>query len=131
VKVTYVVDGDTFYGKDEAGNKIKFRFIGFDTPEKPREDKLGEPYHQEATEYLKSLIDSKMVYVEYDVQTKGRYGRDLVYVFLEDETFVNAEMLKAGWAELMTFPPNIKHVELFRELLSNSRLAKRGIWQSL
>lgn len=129
VNVTYVVDGDTFYGNDEAGKRIKFRFIGLDTPEKPRSDHPGEPFHQEATDHLKSLIDDKVVYVEYDVNPRGKYGRDLVYVFLEDGTHINEAMIKAGWAELMTYPPNVKYVEVFREAYRKAREGETGMWK--
>lgn len=65
--------------------------------------------------------------LEYDVQTKDRYGRILAYVYVGD-TFVNAELAKQGWANAWTRPPNVKHAELFVKLQREAMLARRGLW---
>ncbi|MHC4791110.1 MAG: thermonuclease family protein [Planctomycetota bacterium] len=36
-----------------------------------------------------------------------QYGRLLGYVFLPDGTFVNAELVKKGYAKVYTYPPNV------------------------
>lgn len=129
VTVTYVVDGDTFYGRSSRGERIKYRPIGFDTPEKSYSGKPAEPYNEEATAHFKSLIDGQKVIVKYGIQQKDRYQRSLVYVYLMDGTFVNAEMLKAGWAEVMSIPPNVEHIEELRLAYREGREKGRGMWQ--
>jgi len=128
-QVTHVVDGDTFYASDSSGQRIKCRLIGIDTPEYSHFGKPEEPYADDATEFLYDLIADKKVILEEDVQALDRYGRQLVYVYLPDSTFVNAELMKHGWATTMTISPNVSFADLFTELQSKARKAKRGIWQ--
>jgi micrococcal nuclease len=128
VTVTKISDGDTFWAQDASGQNIKFRPIGFDAPEESNFGKPAEPYNEEATVYLMSLIKDKILFVEYDVDQQDRWGRHLVYVYLEDGTFVNAEMLRSGWAVAATYPPNIKHSELFYQMQREAREKGRGMW---
>lgn len=74
------------------------------------------------------MIADKNVLLEYDVQLKDQYKRTLAYVFLEDSTFVNAEMVRNGYAMLMTVPPNVKYADLFYQLQVEARTNKRGLW---
>lgn len=126
--VTKVVDGDTFYAVRD-GAKAKFRLIGIDTPEFSIFGRPEEPYAQEATDFMSNMILYHAVLLEEDVQVQDKYGRRLVYVFLEDGTFVNAELVKQGWATTMTIPPNVSHAEHFAELQAEARKRELGIWQ--
>ena len=40
----------------------------------------------------------------------------------------NAELLLQGYAELMTIPPDVKYVDLFRPMAAEARDADRGLW---
>ncbi len=73
-------------------------------------------------------IEDKPVRLEYDVQKKDPYGRTLAYVYLDDGTFVNAVIIKAGYARVMASPPNVKYQELFVKLEKDARDQKRGLW---
>jgi len=44
------------------------------------------------------------------------------------ENFLNATMVKAGYAQVMIVPPNVKHQELFVTLEKEARKNKRGLW---
>jgi len=116
-RVTKVIDGDTIVLED--GEHV--RYIGMDTPEK------GRPYYGEAKRENERLVKGKTVKLEYDVGKTDRYGRTLAYVYV-DEIFVNAELVKDGYAVLLTVPPNVKHVDEFRALQEGARKGKRGIW---
>jgi micrococcal nuclease len=52
----------------------------------------------------------------------------LAYVYLEDGTFVNAELVKNGYAKVATYPPNVKYVDLFQRLQQEAQAAGRGLW---
>jgi hypothetical protein len=54
------------------------------------------------------------------VQTRDRYGRLLAYVWVGD-TMVNAELVRRGYAQIMTVPPNVRHQALFLELQREAR----------
>ncbi len=109
---------------------------------------------QEATEFVHDLgLEGKEVRLEFDVQERDKYGRLLAYVFLKvcpDDglckyeaaalaeyktlnglpyNFINATIIKAGYASPMTIPPNVKYVDLFRKLYEQARENKRGLWR--
>lgn len=125
-KVIEVIDGDTikvmFNGKEE-----KVRLIGVDTPETKHPTKGIQPYGLEASEYTKNRLEEKKVRLEFDVQERDMYGRLLAYVWLDNEMF-NATLVKEGYAQVSTFPPNVKYVDIFVRLQKEAREAGKGLW---
>lgn len=124
--VTRVVDGDTLE-VDLAGRTEKIRLIGVDTPETVHPTKGEEPYGKEASNFTKGQLTGKQIRLEMDVQERDKYGRLLSYVWLGD-TFFNEELLRQGYAQLLTIPPNIKYVERFTATQKEAREAGRGLW---
>lgn len=129
LRVKRVVDGDTFWVYNDSMKAIKVRLIGVDTPETVHPRKSGEYFGEEASDYVKSLLETNRVRLEYDVGKEDRYGRTLAYVYLEDGTFLNADLLKKGYARIMTIPPNIKHADYFLKLERKARKKKKGMWK--
>jgi len=138
VLVIRAVDGDTLVL--ESGERV--RLIGIDTPEMHESKKLyrdAERSHQDtatiqklgkrAYEFTKNLVEGKRVSLEFDVEKYDRYKRLLAYVYLKDGTFVNAEIVKQGFASLMTYPPNVKYADLFVKLYQEARENRRGLWK--
>jgi len=121
--VKRAVDGDTIL----LSNGKRVRYIGIDTPETKHPHKPVEEFGEEAYQYNKSLVEGKRVRLEYDIEKRDRYGRILAYVYV-DEVFVNAELVKEGYAQVYTFPPNVKHQELFIGLQRMARDEGRGLW---
>ena len=116
-----IVDGDTI-DIEMNGQRYRVRYIGMDTPEQ------GDPFFAEATEANRQLVEGKTVTLEKDVSETDRYGRLLRYVYLEDGTFVNAELVRLGYALIATYPPDVKHQETFLQLQTEAREAGRGLW---
>ena len=68
--------------------------------------------------------------LEFDVDRRDRYERLLAYVYLKDDgVFVNAEIVKQGYASLLTIPPNVKYADLFLKLYREARENRRGLWK--
>ncbi|MBN1184305.1 MAG: thermonuclease family protein [Bacteroidales bacterium] len=127
--VIKVVDGDTFWIDDSSGKGLKVRLIGVDAPESRNTgNKVKGYYGKEASEYLTSLIGGRKVGLEYDIDSTDQYGRTLAYVYLEDGTFVNANLLKNGYAMIMTVPPNVKYVDYFIKISRKARKRGKGLW---
>ncbi len=124
VFVQRVIDGDTVV----LSNGERVRYIGMDTPELYHPRKPVQFYAREAMEFNRRLVEGKRVRLEFDLERRDKYGRLLAYVYLPDGTFVNAELVRQGYAQLLTFPPNVKHVDLFRKLQTEAREANRGLW---
>jgi micrococcal nuclease len=83
-----------------------------------------------ATDYVKTLIKpGDMVRMEFDVQRRDKYGRLLAYVYLSDGKMLNEEIVKAGFANLMTYPPNVKHQERFLKAYREAREDRKGLWR--
>lgn len=137
ILVKRVVDGDTL--QLVSGERV--RLIGMDTPEIHESSKLYRDSQRtrqdiqtikelgrRAFEFTKKLVEGERVSLEFDVEKHDKYGRILAYVYLKDGTFVNAEIVKQGYASLMTIPPNVKYADLFRRLYQEARINKRGLW---
>jgi endonuclease YncB( thermonuclease family) len=76
---------------------------------------------------LARLVLGKRVRLEYDeAANKGR-GTRRAYVFLEDDTLVNAEMLRAGFARVDASRPFASLAE-FKALEQQAREGSRGLW---
>jgi len=122
--VKRVIDGDTI----ELDNGERVRLIGIDTPETVHPTKSVQYFGKEASNFTKNLVEGKLVKIEYDVQKRDKYNRLLAYVYLEDGTFINAELVKQGYAQVSTYPPNVKYVHLFTKLQTEARENNRGLW---
>ena len=121
---TRVVDGDTIVVEDIG----KVRLIGVDTPETVHPRKPVEYFGKEASAFTKRMVEGKKVRIEYDWQRKDKYGKILAYVYLEDGTFLNAEIIKQGYGHAYTRYP-FKYLEQFRKYEKEARENKRGLWK--
>jgi micrococcal nuclease len=127
--VKKISDGDTFWIYKGTGDGEKIRLIGIDAPESQNVFKKKQGFYgKEAKAYLTNLLKGKRVKLEYDVDRTDQYGRTLAYVYLEDGTFVNAELVKNGYAMIMTVPPNVKFADEFLRLQQEAREQNRGLW---
>lgn len=124
--VEEVIDGDTFILED--GEKV--RLIGIDAPETPHSYKQRNFYYGiEAKAYLKDLIESREVKLEFDVEKRDRYGRLLAYAWLDNGLFINAHLIEEGYARVVTFPPNVKYHDQLNRLEDAAKKNKRGLWK--
>lgn len=128
-EVLSVTDGDTFE-INYNGTKEKVRLIGVDTPESVHPDsKKNNEYGKKASNYTKSLLEGKTVKLEFDVSPTDKYGRLLAYIYLENGEMLNEKLLKEGYAQVATYPPNVKYVENFKALQKEARENKVGFWE--
>lgn len=125
-QVVRVIDGDTIEVSIN-GTTEKVRFIGVDTPETVHPTKGVEPYGREASNFTKEKLTDQTVKLEFDVEERDQYGRLLAYVWLGEEMF-NEVLLREGYAQIATYPPNVKYVERFKAAQKEAREAGRGLW---
>jgi len=125
--VVRVVDGDTIHVR--IGTLVeKVRYIGVNTPELRHPTRGEEPGGRDAAELNRQLVAGKRVRLELDVQERDRYGRLLAYVWVGD-LMVNAELVRRGYAQVMTVPPNVRYQELLLKLQRDARQTGRGLWR--
>lgn len=126
--VTRVVDGDTI--EVDGGEKV--RLIGINTPETKDPRKGVECFGHEASAAAEELMPpGTEVVLETDVEATDRYGRTLAYVHrIPDGLFVNHDLVARGFAEVATYPPNVRHTDTFIAAQREAREAGRGLWSA-
>lgn len=116
-KVVKVVDGDTF-DILEANTTTRIRLYGIDAPER------GQAFNKRAKAFTDSLVAGKQIRVV--VHSKDRYGRTVGDAYLADGTYVNAEIVRAGYAwqfKQYSSDPFVAGLE------QSARRERRGLWE--
>lgn len=146
-EVTKVINGETI----EVQGVGRVRLVGIDAdmkavrfgpagpPAPPRSDpsdgpppplvtgRIGVRGGGAASDALQRLVLGKRVRLEYDgAANKGR-GGPRAYVYLEDGSLVNEEMLRDGYARVDSSRP-FGRMKQFQALEAEAREASRGIW---
>jgi micrococcal nuclease len=130
--VTRVVDGDTVEvritersdgpgaGRADIGETYSVRLIGIDTPESVKPGSPVECFGKEASAAATALLVK-------DVEETDSYERLLRYVYLGEE-MANARLVLNGYASAYTYPPNVRHSDLFVALQREARTTDAGLW---
>lgn len=130
-KVLKVVDGDTIEVLYN-GEKKNVRYIGIDTPETVDPRRPVGCFGKEASDENKRLLEGKVVILEKDVSETDKYNRLLRYIYLplDDGTtlFVNDYLLRQGFAQTSTYPPDVRENERFLQAQQEARDNNRGLW---
>jgi micrococcal nuclease len=133
-RVVRIVDGDTIVVDRGRGNE-KLRYIGMDTPETVDPNSPVEWMGPQASKANSALVADRTVTLEKDVSEVDRYGRLLRDVWLRDPgrpwgwLFVNLELVERGYAQVTTFPPDVRYVDLLLAAQRRARDAGRGLWR--
>ena len=126
VRLERVVDGDTLLLED--GDRV--RLIGINAPEIQHGDAQGECFGRRATEFAEDLLaPGEELRLVRDVEARDQYDRLLAYVYrASDGLFVNAELVRRGYAYIETVPPNVEHAARFKRLAAQARERGTGLW---
>lgn len=127
--VERVVDGDTIVVRLQGASE-RVRLIGIDTPESVDPRRPVECFGKEAARRTAELVPpGTRVRLERDVEARDDFRRLLAYVRrADDDLFVNLALASEGYADLLTYPPNVAHVEALRAAVTSARQAGRGLW---
>lgn len=123
------VDGDTakFIYKNE---KITARFLAIDTPETVHPTKEDEIFGKEASDYTcDNLKKAKIINLEYDQDSEklDKYGRHLVWVFVDDE-LLQKKLISKGYASVAYLYGDYKYTDILEEAEQIAEDNKLGIW---
>ncbi len=128
VRVVRVVDGDTVVVRTGSGEE-RVRYIGVDTPESVKPGTPVQCFAKAASAANRRLVEGQEVRLVLDAEARDRYGRTLAYVYRSsDGLFVNAELVRRGYAKPLTIPPNVAHAVELRRLAASARRGGRGLW---
>ena len=139
VPVLEVLDGDTVLLQSNLGPRI-VRLIGIDTPEVSHPEKGREPFGPEASAFTSALLPAGTeVWVELDLEVEDAYGRLLAYLYLADPEgawridgrpalMVNEAIARAGYARVLTVPPNGVYAGRFEAAVAEARREGLGLF---
>jgi len=127
-RIIRVIDGDTVEAEIN-GEFDRIRLLRINTPEMTdtRPDVLELARASRLA--LERLVLNHVVTLEYDRVRRDKYGRILAHLHRADGLWVNREMVRLGFAEIMTIPPNVKHTDELLAAEREAREGKRGLWR--
>lgn len=129
--VERVVDGDTVKVRLSGGRSDTVRLIGVDTPETVKPRAPVECFGKEASAFTKRELDGERVRLVSDAEARDRFGRLLAYVYRRsDDRFVNLAIVREGYAQPLSIPPNVRFAERFVDAAAEAREAGRGLWSA-
>jgi micrococcal nuclease len=131
--VVRVVDGDTIVASVEGDDQY-VRYIGVDTPETVKPGTPVQCYGPQASAENHRLVEGRTVRLVFDRERRDDYGRLLAYVYTrathgaKSSRFVNATLVRDGYARTLTIAPNTAHASLLGRLQARAGKAGRGLW---
>lgn len=125
-EVLRVVDGDTIIVLLD-GQVQRVRYIGINAPESVKPDSPVEYMGPESSKANQALVGARHIWLERDISPSDKYGRLLRYVWVGD-IMVNGELVRQGYAQAVTYPPDVKYQAWLHQLESDARAAERGLW---
>ena len=137
--VTRAIDGDTIAvtvtgraegpgaGEAQIGKTYTVRLLGIDTPESVMPNSPIECFGREASAAAAAFLTGRNVWLVKDVEEIDSFDRLLRYVYVGPE-MANARLVANGYAHAFTYPPNVRHAELFVKLQRDAREGDRGLW---
>ena len=121
--VVRVVDGDTLL---LDGNE-RVRLIGVDTPESVDPRRPVEHFGKEASAFVRRTVEGRKVRLESGNEARDNFGRTLAFVYMEDGSMLNAEIIRQGYGHAFTRYP-FRYSEQFRAFEREARENQRGLW---
>ncbi|MBE9536846.1 MAG: thermonuclease family protein [Proteobacteria bacterium] len=88
-----------------------------------RKDAAGE-----ALAFHRKLVEGKTVTVLLGREKKNSQGCYLGHVFLGQQAFINAELIRQGYALTEEYPSDFEYQSLFIRLMKDAQKSRRGIW---
>jgi micrococcal nuclease len=126
--VAEVVDGDT--ARVTIGGRTEsVRYIGIDTPESVIPGERPECFGKRAADLNRTLVEGERVTLIFGAERRDHYDRLLAYVYV-GERFVNAEIIRRGFARTLAIAPNTDFADRFARLQQAAANAGRGLWSA-
>lgn len=125
-RVVRAIDGDTIEVAID-GRTDDVRYIGVDTPETVKPGEPVQCYGPQASAFNHRLVDGETVRLVFDSELRDVYGRLLAYVYA-DGMFVNAELIRGGYARTLEIPPNTAEADRLAKLEQEAGEAGVGLW---
>lgn len=126
VDVLSVIDASSIQIRFGHGQVETVRYIGVETPESRM------CFGPEAMAKNAELVGGRTVYLERDGAEADGYGRLLRYVWVKGddgaERMVNEELIKWGYARIISLAPEAKYGAPLKSDLDDAKAGRRGVW---
>jgi len=130
------LDGDTIRVIMPDGSEEKVRLTGVNTPELAHFGRPQQCGAKDARDFTDKLT-GKYVWLGFDVAERDKYGRLLAYVWIKDPRKVHYDLyymwnwilVREGYAQVMTVPPNVKYADEFVDAQRKARAENKGLWR--
>ena len=129
--VERVVDGDTIVARI-GGRSETVRLIGVDAPESVAPTRPVQCYGKEASLFLATMLPAGTeISLVRDAEARDVYDRLLGYVVRSaDGLFVNLELVAAGYAAVLSYPPNDHYADVLDRAQAEAVVSGRGLWSA-
>jgi micrococcal nuclease len=125
------VDGDTLVVRLDGGRRERVRVIGVDTPEDVDPRRPVQCYSRRAAAFTARTVEGHRVSLTIGRESRDRYGRLLAYVYRQpDGLFVNLDLVRGGYARVLTYRPNVAHADELERAARAARQSSHGLWGS-
>lgn len=109
-----------------SGKKVKY--IGVESSEAYLKKSGRNGAFKDAIAFHRSLVEGKTVTVLLGRKKKDAQGRYLGHVFLGQQAFINAELIRQGHALTEEYPSDFEYQSLFIRLMKDAQKSGRGVW---
>jgi micrococcal nuclease len=136
VAVERWVDGDTVVVTGYGAKRETVRLIGVDTPETVHPRKPVECYGRQASAFVKALLPvGSAATLTFDKGTTELRDRTpsrrlLAYLWKSDDTMVNLELVRQGYAKAVHYPPQDDYRDTFKQAEAKAKAATKGRWKA-
>jgi endonuclease YncB( thermonuclease family) len=88
---------------------------------------LRKKFKEEVIAEIRKLVGTGSLKLEFDSTPKAPSGKLSAYIYADD-TFVNAELVRRGYAFLLPSFEKLKYAKYLIELENQAKAEKRGLW---
>jgi endonuclease YncB( thermonuclease family) len=130
VVVERIIDGDTIEVRGDGDilpemSSLPVRLLEIDAPE------VGSCYSSEATARIAELIPvGSSIRIERDKDLKDPYDRYLLYIWNDQEDFVNESLVRDGYATAVLYEPNDKYWQTISQADDAAEQNGSGLWSA-
>ncbi len=124
-RVERIANGDSVIAVTDNQTRLRIRLLGIDAPELSYNGKPGQPYAEEARDYLDHLIGGKTIQV--DAYGRDQYNR-VLGVLWDEQLNINLLMVAMGYAEVYRGAPCVVHCRDLEAAEAKARKDRVGMW---
>ena len=88
---------------------------------------MGVDTGSQAETFIRTRVEGREVTLKYGDQKEGNGGQILAYVYLSDDSFLNAEIITQGYGCVDKEIPS-EYIEMFERCQKDAEEKKRGMW---